>query len=63
LPAIADASGLFQALEVDPSRQTDEEFWAEHDPFGDRYSKQVPLRGCLVAAIALALAAYFLLIR
>jgi hypothetical protein len=47
----------------DPPRQSDEEFWAENDPFGDRFSKRVPWWGCLVAAAALGLAGYWLFIR
>jgi hypothetical protein len=54
---------LFQALKVEPPGQTEEEFWAEHDPFGDRFSKRVPWWAGMAVAIALALAIYFLVVR
>jgi type VI protein secretion system component VasF len=47
----------------EPSKQTDEEFWAEHDPFGDRFSRRVPWWVALVAAATLALAGYLLFSR
>lgn len=34
----------------------DEEFWAEHDPYGDRFSKAVPLWGCLVVLAVISIA-------
>jgi hypothetical protein len=41
--------------------QTDDEFWAENDPYGDRFSKAIPWWGCLllVAAVVGLLALIF----
>ena len=39
----------------------DRRFWAEHDPFGDRFGKAIPLWGCMIALGALAGLAYLLL--
>jgi hypothetical protein len=47
----------------EPSRQTDEEFWAEHDPFGDRFSTRVPWSAAFIAAMVVALAVYFFIVR
>jgi hypothetical protein len=44
--------------------QTDEEFWAEHDPYDDRLSKELPRWSCfLILALLLAaiLVAYWFL--
>lgn len=38
------------------------DFWAENDPDGDRFSKRVPVWGCL-AALALMALAVFLILR
>jgi len=44
--------------------QTDEEFWAEHDPYDDRLSQELPRWSCFVIiglVLALAVAAYWVL--
>jgi hypothetical protein len=47
----------------EPSEQTDEEFWAENDPYGDRFAKRLPWWGCLIAATAAVLTGYLLFVR
>ena len=47
----------------EPFRQTDEEFWAEQDPYGDRFATRVPLKVFFLAAAAMALVGYLLSIR
>jgi hypothetical protein len=35
------------------------DFWQEHDPYGDRFSKRIPTWGCVAFIILLAAALYF----
>lgn len=39
----------------------DREFWTEHDPFGDRFGKAIPLWGCITVLGAAAVLAYLFL--
>jgi hypothetical protein len=39
----------------------EEEFFAENDPYGDRFGTSIPWWGCLVALAAVAAGAYVLI--
>jgi hypothetical protein len=53
-------------LIVQQDDQSDEEFWAEHDPYGDRFSKKLPRWSCcliILAVMAAVAAGAYLLLR
>lgn len=49
--------GLIRAIEEEGG---DEEFWAEHDPYGDRFGTPIPKWGCAAALGVLMLGCYAL---
>lgn len=60
LEAIGQSAGLDRSLDqlVKDLWDYEREFWIENDPDGERFSKRVPVWGCLAVLALLALVAF-----